>query len=287
MLEFLQALVGFPTVLYTAPAALVLLYWMFVIVGAVDVDMVESAGGAADGAVDGAVDGVLDGAIDGAVDGAVEGAVDGAVDGAVEGVADGAAEGVADAAVDGATEGGFAEVFSWLKLRSAPATVVFSVFVFWGFVLTFVGDIYGGPLVGDVLPEWAFGTLVFAAATAFSLPLTSLSIRPLAPIFVHVDKRGHDALIGKTVVVRTTKVDARMGQALYSDGGAGLVLNVRCEDGAESLLRGDEALVVGHDKERDVYLIEPMRRLLEQQRTPAVPKDVAAKEGAAETTKDR
>ena len=54
----------------------------------------------------------------------------------------------------------------------------------------------------------------------------------------------------------------RFGQAEMADGGAGLLLHVRCADDDNGLGRGDEALVLEYDEQRDVYLVEPMKRLL-------------------------
>jgi hypothetical protein len=86
-------------------------------------------------------------------------------------------------------------------------------------------------------------------------------VRPLAPIFVHTTSRGGRHLIGKACVVRTGRVDDRFGQAELDDGGAGLLLHVRCA-GENALKKGDEALIIDYDAQRDVYIVEPMKGLL-------------------------
>ena len=58
MADFVTQILAFPTVVYTVVLGFVLLYWLFVIIGAADLDLFDL-----DGAVDGAVE-----AIDGAVD---------------------------------------------------------------------------------------------------------------------------------------------------------------------------------------------------------------------------
>ena len=45
------------------------------------------------------------------------------------------------------------------------------------------------------------------------------------------------------------------------DGGAGLVLRVRV-DGGKQLSRGEQALIVDYDADRETYLVEPMRDVL-------------------------
>lgn len=63
MSEFLHAIVEFPTVIFTGMLAVVLLYWLFVVLGAVDIDTLDFD-----------IDIDLDGAVDGAAE-AGEGAL--------------------------------------------------------------------------------------------------------------------------------------------------------------------------------------------------------------------
>jgi hypothetical protein len=116
------------------------------------------------------------------------------------------------------------------------------------------------PIFGAA-PHWIVGSLIFLATLVLSLGMTSLSVRPLAPVFEAQRHRGGQSLIGQTVVIKTTKVDDRVGQANYDDGGAGLQLEVRCKEG-DQLKRGDEALITEHDDDRGIYWVEPMQALL-------------------------
>jgi hypothetical protein len=108
----------------------VLLYWLLVVVGVMDVDML-GAEGAADGVLEGAAEGTQ-GLLEGAMDGAAEGVADGVAEGVVDGVADGVAAG-ADAlahAKHGAIVvhgGDTASVLSFANFRSVPVTVSASV----------------------------------------------------------------------------------------------------------------------------------------------------------------
>lgn len=226
MQEFLEIVSSLPTVLFTVPLALSLLYWAAVIVGAADVDLLGGA--------------------------------EGALEAGGEGLAEGAAEGLAEAA----GEGGLAWLTGALKLRSAPVTVVGSVFSLSGWLLSFFGVAWLGDRLDGALPSWAASGLVGVVAFAGALFLTSLAVRPLAPIFEHKTKRGGAHLVGKSCVIRSARVNARSGQAEMDDGGAGLLLHVRCADEDNGLSKGDEALVIEYDEARDVYLVEPLRAVL-------------------------
>lgn len=237
--EFLRTALSFPTLPFTVAMGAVLVYWLFVIVGMVDLDAMDP-GGALDG---------VDGALDGALDGAAEGAAEAATEGAAEGAADG------DAGL-----GGLGGLLSALRLRYAPVTVVLSVIALLGWIGCFFGTRYVAPMLPFGAGVWG-GAIVGLAALALALPLTSLVTRPMAPLFRTNVARGNRSLVGSVVVVKTGKVDRGFGQAELHDGQAGLLLRVRCEDDA-GLARGDRALIVDWDEERNVFEIEPLSEVL-------------------------
>jgi len=186
----------------------------------------------------------------------------GAADGALEGAADGAAEGVADGAAEGAGKGVADEVFaglsSALHLRDAPLTVVLTLFVTFGFLVSALAMQTLGPRFGD---GPLVGSLVLVAASLISLLFTSLAVRPLAPLFRTHKAKGRRDLVGRVCVISTGHVDARFGQATLEDGGAGLILQVRCETDVP-LQRGDRALILGWDPKTEGFVVEPMDKLL-------------------------
>ena len=124
------------------------------------------------------------------------------------------------------------------------------------------------PVFG-LTPHWLVGSVIFLATFVAALLATSVSIRPLAPIFVQERHRGGENLIGQTVKIRTSKVDERMGQADCDDGGSGLQLEVRCKEGV--LKRGDEALILEYDDNRHVYWVEHMQALLPEDSASSTP----------------
>lgn len=296
MSTLLAAFIAYPTVVFTALLGLALVYWIFVILGALDIDMFDADGifdGAdaldgADGALDGAFDGMegalkgVDGALDGigalkGVDGALDGigalkGVDGALDGVgalkgVDGVldgADGALEG-ADAldAVEGAD--GATGLLHALKLRRAPITVTFSFIALFGFIFSYLAMAYVAPIVGAVVPTWVFGSGVLVGAFLLSLPLTSLATKPLEPVFKSVTAKGRHDYVGSVVRVRTGRVDEGFGQADLTDGGSHMVIPVRID--TSTLKRGDEALIIDYDSEREAYIVEAYESLMDDNST--------------------
>jgi hypothetical protein len=259
MSELFTVLLAYPTVFFTAALGLSLVYWVFVILGALDVDLfggedaaIDAASAKADGmlealAAKGDADGVLDAlaakgeAAEGALD-AVGGKADGALD-AMDG-----ANGI-EAAGEGATS--FLHAFS---LRRAPVTVTFSLIALFGFIFSYLAVTYAGPALGAVMPKMVWETIALALSFVLALPATSIATKPLEPIFRHKGGARRRDYVGTVCRIRTGSASDRFGQATVEDGGAGLVINVRIDAG--DLKRGDQALIVDYDAEREAYIIE-------------------------------
>ena len=259
MSEVVQLALSFPGVVYTVLLGVVLVYWLFVVLGAIDLG---------DGSADGALDGFdPEGAI-GAAKGSLEGAAKGALQGHLDGVADAAGDvgDVGDGGDGGDSDGhdgsAVAALVNALHLRSVPATVILSLIVTFSWLVCTVAM----QVVSRDLPAGSralLGWLVLAGAPILALPLTSFSARPLAKVFAHRQATSHTDLIGKTVVVRTGTVTSTFGEALLEDGGAGLVLRIRV-DRELPVKRGDQMLIVEWDRERESFLVEPLDDDLKQ-----------------------
>ena len=263
--HFLAVALAFPSVVYTVLLGVALVYWVFVMVGAAHLDALGD--GAADGVADGAADAAADGALDAAGGGhGVDVDVGGGHADVGGGHADGADGGGADGA-DGADAGGhhaaLPGMMASLKLRSAPATVVLSLIILFSWLFS----IFGMQATAAWIPESLFGLARFAVfflSPIVALPFTSITIRPLAPIFAAPHAAKNEQLVGKVCTVRTGTVTDRFGEALLEDGGAGLVVRVRVEAG-EILKRGDQVVIVGYDAERQEFAVAPMDNLLDDE----------------------
>lgn len=257
MNEVLGLALSFPCVVYTVLLGVVLVYWLFVVMGAINLG---------DGSADGALDGFdPEGAI-GAGKGALEGAAKGALQGHLDGMADAAADvgdagDVGDGGDGDADEGSaVAHLVNALHLRSVPATTILSLLVTFSWLVCTIGM----QVVSRDLPPGTsslFGWLVFALAPVAALPLTSLAARPLAKVFSQKRVTSRSDLIGKTCVVRTGTVTATFGEALLEDGGAGLVVRIRV-DRELPVKRGDQMLIVDWDSAHESFLVEPVDELL-------------------------
>ena len=261
MTEFLSAILMFPTAIFTIVLGVVMTYWLFVIIGAIGIDILDGdldleAGGKA-----------LSGAIEGggkALGGAMEGGGK-ALGGAVEGGGNVLGSHDHDAHVDGG-------ILSALGFAGIPLTVSVSLVAFISWFLSVVSAQPAHATLGPVLPSWlisdVLGLLCFMVGTGAA----SFAVRPLRPVFVAKKAPGRDSLMGRTCIISSGDVTNRFGHATFEDGEAGFILNVVCAK-ANGLKRGDPALILGYDPEKGVYEVEPVDWLvpeeMEQLRDPA------------------
>jgi hypothetical protein len=218
MIDLIAASLAFPTVVFTILLGLVAVYWVFVIVGALELEVLDWLHGATHSA-----------------DAASGGSVD-AIDGHVHHWFD----------------GDFATVLDALGLRGVPLTIWLSVFVLFSWALTLLGmNLAGGPLA-TVVGGFGAGALVTLAAVGVSAAATGVVVRPLRKITAVRGAIGHSTLVGKTCTITTMRVDGEFGQAEVADGGAGLLVQVRCAE-ANELTRGSQALIFDYDSDAGVF----------------------------------
>ena len=88
--------------------------------------------------------------------------------------------------------------------------------------------------------------------------LTSLVVRPFDGKFdTYLAQREID-YIGTTATINTGSVSSRFGEArVIGRSGVPLIMQVRC-DQENHLQKGDEVLIILHDKERNAFVVEPL-----------------------------
>jgi len=231
MKVFLEALLGFPAVVYTVLLGAVMLYWAAALVGAIDLD--DDGGGADHVGGESAHGAEHHGGDHGDV-----GDHDGDFD-----------------LVD--HDGGLMDLLGAFELRRVPLTVRVSLVVIFGWTVSVLGWITLSPLWPAAAPAWALRALLTLASVLLGIRFAGWAARPLVPVFTPKSAISQTDLAGRDAEVTTGRVDGRFGQVLVSDGGAGLLVDARYE-GAEPLRKGARVLVTHWDPDRKVVNVEPL-----------------------------
>jgi hypothetical protein len=243
MNQLLDAAAQFPTAIFTIGLGIALLYWVFVLVGALDLDIL--GGGDLSGVAKGAGD---------AISGAAKGAGD-AISGAAKGAGDAVtgSKGAGDA-ID--TGDGF---WHALGLATVPITISISVVLLIAWISSILAMHYVPAATGD-LGGW-LAPLVFFVVLVGALVVGGRLVRPMAPLFAVREAKSNREYVGSVCTLTTGRVDHDFGQATVEEGGTVLVIPVRC-DRDNTLARGQRALIIDYDLTRNAYVIEPADALL-------------------------
>ncbi len=234
MLEFLQAALNFPTVIFTGLLGLVLVFWLLVLAAGVDTDSLDFHADGADLHVDGA---------DLHVDGA---------DATPDLHADG--HGAGAAGLIGGAKGLSGAVFDLLNIGKVPVSIVGSVAILSSWFGSMLLELYGRPVLGAAGASLVAGLACLLFAGLGGLALGALATRPMRGIFKHQTVHGQHALIGQVCTILTSKVTGSFGQAELKTNAAPLVLPVRCAH-ENGLTKGQHAVIAGYDPKTQTYLV--------------------------------
>lgn len=237
--EFFKAQMELGMLPFSIPILLCTLYWLLMIVGVLDMEILDSLFGAGDAGAEGIGEAAGEAVGEAAGESVMEGAMD-----------------AAQAAGEGS--GLLVGMLSFLNFGQAPATIVATFFSF--FMWTFAN--MGYCLFDDSKAAAPFGLLGFFSALflgsfLMSSILTHFTTRPFRKLMVVQTYHGELHLIGKTCEVRSRSVTKKRGRVEVTLEGSPLVLHAVCEKENE-LARGSKAVIVDYEKEEDQYVIEPM-----------------------------
>jgi len=155
-----------------------------------------------------------------------------------------------------ASSGTMAGMMAGTGLGGVPVTVSLSLLVVWSWILVMIATSLVRPLLPGTALQIIAGLLILLLALPLALLVTNRCVRPLRALFrEHEAPRKHGA-VGKLCRISSLTVDERHGQAHLEDGGAGLILAVRCLE-PNNLVRGSLALIVDYDRASDTFEVVP------------------------------
>lgn len=222
MNEFFSAAFTMPTTIFSVLLIVLALYWLTVLLGVLDIEILDS--------LFDLFDGVADGAIDGAVDGMADGLGD---------------------AIDGGDHDGC------LGMGGVPVTIIGTFFSLFGFVFSYLGM----SLLPSALPAVAVGgtfllVAVGAAATVLSLGATAVATRPMKKLFRLAPVTKRRDLVGRVGTVTTLKINDRYGQAeVIDEDGSTILIQARSREPENDLVRGSQALIFEYDRVKEVFYV--------------------------------
>ncbi|UQZ88490.1 hypothetical protein C4J81_04435 [Deltaproteobacteria bacterium Smac51] len=225
MTEFLANCLSFPVAVFTGMLIIALLYWVVAAFGIVDIDTLD-------------LDADLDVDVDMDLD-----------------VGGDASDGLDVSAAKGGAEGLASLLFS-LGLYGVPMTLILTFIALFGWFIAYYAFHFGlGVFFEPGLMRTLLGVGLLGLALAGAVILTSLAIRPLRPLFKKHEQTTGASLRGGLAVIRSTEVTENYGEAIYEDGGAGMLIDVRPANRNDTFKRGDRVVILSFDEVTRIYTI--------------------------------
>ncbi len=168
----------------------------------------------------------------------------------------------ADIDLDGDADGGAAHtgLLDTLGLAGVPISIAATALVFFAWVISFVASSWLLPLVGGGVVGTLATVGIGIGSFLLAIPPAAICMRPLRGAFTTHRAVRKRTLVGSICTITTQRVTDTYGQAEIRDGGAGLLMQVRCREGV-TLSRDDTAVVCEYDAEEDIYVIAPADQL--------------------------
>lgn len=141
-----------------------------------------------------------------------------------------------------------------LGLNGVPLTIIITLMSLVGWVISFFLVYFIFPLLPAGIVQFIVGIPVFFASVYGAALITAMAIKPLRPLFLTADQQVEKQLLGKVAIVRTGRVDQTFGEANIEDGGAGLILKVRCYEG-EAFKKGDHVVLLEYEPHENTYKV--------------------------------
>ncbi len=196
----LNNIISFPTVIYSIPLAVCLIFWLVGIIGVFDPDFLD---------------------------------------------------------IDIDADAGFAGLLATFGLAGVPITLSMSLLFFYAWSLSLSSATWLLPILPAGIFYYAISSVVVLLSFILAVLITGKITRPLSRLFVTHEARSNRSLTGQYCVITSLTVNEHFGQAKVDDGGAGLIISVRSEQG-NTLTKGDKALIYEYDPQQNLYYISKL-----------------------------
>ena len=165
-----------------------------------------------------------------------------------------------DIEVDSALEGdslqpeGLAGLLMKLGLNGVPVTLVLTLLFFFAWILCYFAELLLLRWLPLGILRYPLGLLLIPASLLLAAAPARVLVRPLRPLFHKLQATDSRSIIGQVAIVRSGSVSSRHGEADFNDGGAGLILRIRADDGL-ALKRGDRVVLLEYLTDEHAYRV--------------------------------
>lgn len=146
-------------------------------------------------------------------------------------------------------------LFFKLNMHEIPSTVVLTITFLFAWLCSYIlYRFVQMPLQSEEFIYYGFGVINFCISGVVGLLLTALILQPFNKRLAKLNPQiTHKTILGEIVLIRSSVVNAEKGEAVFEDGGAGMILHVRCFNADNRLTRNSEAIIVRYNANANYY----------------------------------
>ncbi len=152
-------------------------------------------------------------------------------------------------------------LFSFLGIGVIPISIIISVLaiVMWT-IAYLLNDLFPNTIF-PALPALIANIIAFIIILPLSSIITGLLMKPLKNKFETTQVRGHHHLIGQVCKIKSSEVTKSFGQAELQVKDSFLLISVKEHSKNKKILKkGDEAIIVEYDNEKDFYKVSSIKK---------------------------
>ena len=139
-------------------------------------------------------------------------------------------------------------------LTGVPVTVVVSVLIVTSWLICYILASLLLPIIPFAIIKTIASIAMILLSFALSIPATAKLIQPLKKAFVSHTAAKKSSFIGCECIVKTGKVNETFGQAVYEDGGAGMLFDIRADTTA-GIKKGDSVVLKSYNEDEESYSV--------------------------------
>lgn len=159
-----------------------------------------------------------------------------------------------DMGSDVATADALTGIMLKFGLHGVPVTIIISFLSLFGWLASYYSVHFLSPLIPGGMLHALFDVLVLIATFWLAVLLTTIVIKPLRPLFKKAEQQTVRQILGKSVVVRTSKVTDSFGEAFLTNDGVDLILKVRSSK-EQTFKKGDKVVLLEYFACENTYLV--------------------------------
>jgi hypothetical protein len=155
---------------------------------------------------------------------------------------------------DAITPNAMSGVMLKFGLNGVPVTIIISFLSLFGWLFSYYSVHYLSPFIPKGILSYLFGVVILFITFFLAVLSTALILNIIRPFFQKIEQQTIRRVTGQRAMVRSSKVTDSSGEVFLNDGGAGLILKARSDEG-KTFVKGDSVILLEYVEDKNFYRV--------------------------------